>query len=115
MSDAHADDLLRQQLERTRATWQALVDHGVNDATKLCLDFFFEAPSYARAIELKEFLGRMTDYDVSVAADADEWMVRGTTQATTVALPTLERWVAWMSTAGLQFDCVFDGWGAELP
>lgn len=107
--------LLQRQLERTRATWARLQKHGVSNEAELQLDFFFEAPTNARAIELKAFLEKETDYELHVTADEDQWMIHGRTQPALLSLPIVERWVDWMVTAGLLFDCILDGWGAELP
>ena len=107
--------MLARQLELTRATWARIRAHGVGEQAQLQLDFFFEAPSRARADELMRVLKQETDYDVRVVADEDRWMVRGHTQPSPVTESMLEEWVDWMVTAGLQYDCRFDGWGAELP
>jgi hypothetical protein len=108
-------DLLQRQLELTRATWTRLQEHGVSDGAELRLDFFYEAPTNARATDLMRFLERETDYEMRVTADEDQWMLRGRTKPAALSLAIVEQWVDWMVTAGLHFDCVFDGWGAEVP
>lgn len=108
-------DLLQRQLELTRATWARLQEHGVSDGSELRLEFFYEAPTNARANELMRFLTQETDYEVRVTADEDQWMLRGRTRPAALSLIIVEQWVDWMLTAGLSFDCLFDGWGAEIP
>jgi hypothetical protein len=108
-------DLLQEQMARTRATWARLKEHGITDGRELQLDFYYDAPTNARATELKQFLERETDYEMRVVADRDDWILRGHTQPSPLSLPVIEQWVDWMVTAGFQFDCVFDGWGAEVP
>jgi hypothetical protein len=107
-------DYLNRQIAQTRLTWSRLQQHGVTDRSQLQLDFFYAAPTNDRAKELKFFLEQETDYDVRVTADRDLWIVRGHTQPAGLTLAIVEQWVEWMLTAGLQFECVFDGWGAEI-
>src|SRR3954471_21101113 len=113
--DFSVEDYLKEQLARTRMTWARLREHGVTDGNELQLDFFYAAPTHARAAELKSFLEQETDYESSVTADRDQWILRGHTQPTSLSLAIVEQWVDWMVSAGLRFECVFDGWGAEIP
>jgi hypothetical protein len=115
MLESKQPGVLARQIDFTRATWKRLVSHGVTASTLLRLDFFYECPSRERAKELEGLLVGETDYDVHTVAHEDAWLVRGTTQPTTVTLAILEQWVDWMVAAGLQVDCTFDGWGTELP
>jgi hypothetical protein len=113
--DFSVADYLRDQLTRTRMTWFKLREHGVTDGSELQLDFFYAAPTNSRAEELKAFLQQETDYETRVTADRDQWIVRGHTQRVALSLAIVEQWVDWMLNVGLQFECVFDGWGAEVP
>lgn len=113
--DSSAADYLKEQLVRTRMTWARLQQHGVTDGSELQLDFFYAAPTNVRATELKRFLEQETDYEMRVTADRDQWILRGHTQPAPLSLATVEQWVDWMVTAGLHFECVFDGWGVEVP
>jgi hypothetical protein len=112
--DFNPADYLKEQVARTRMTWARLQQHGVVDGTELQLDFFYAAPTNHRATELKHFLSEETDYETRVTADRDQWILRGHTQPAPLSLATVEQWVGWMVTTGLQFECVFDGWGAEV-
>jgi hypothetical protein len=109
------DALLERQLTMTQATWLRLVRHGVRENTELRLDFAYDAASYHEAKELQRFLTDETDYESGVTANQDRWRITGTTQPTTVSLAILEQWVEWMVATGLEFGCVFDGWGSEMP
>lgn len=113
--DFSAANFLQEQLALTRMTWARLQQHGVTDGSELQLDFFYAAPTSARATELMRFLERETDYTMRVTADQDQWILRGHTQRAPLSLAMVEQWVDWMVTAGLHFECVFDGWGAEAP
>lgn len=108
-------DYLNEQLARTRLTWARLREHGVADGSELQLDFFYAAPSHSCAAQLKDFLERETGYEMRVTADRDQWILRGHTQPAPLSLAMIEQWVDWMLSAGLRFECVFDGWGAEVP
>lgn len=114
-NDFNAAEFLKEQLALTRTTWARLQAHGVADGSELQLDFFYAAPTNARATELKLFLAQETDYEMRVTADRDQWILRGHTQRAPLSLATVELWVDWMVSAGLRFECVFDGWGAEAP
>jgi len=113
--DYSAAEYLKEQLALTRSTWARLQEHGVTDGSELQLDFFYAAPTSARATQLKLFLEQQTDYELQVTADRDQWIVRGRTQGAPLSLAIVEQWVDWMVTAGLRFECVFDGWGTEAP
>jgi UDP-2,3-diacylglucosamine pyrophosphatase LpxH len=113
--DFSVADYLREQLALTRTTWARLREHGVTDGSELQLDFFYAAATKARAAEFKQFLEQETDYEVRVTADRDQWIICGHTQRASLSLAMVEQWVDWMVTAGLHFECVFDGWGAEAP
>ena len=103
-------------------TWAALREHGVDDSTKLRLDFFYVAPGEAEAEALGVFLRAETDYTVDVHSMKDgllskkRWSVTGSTQLTTVSLDVLDQWVSWMVGAGAKNGgCEFDGWGGQAP
>ena len=108
-------ELLAKQLAMTKQTWRRLHSHGVNANTEIHLDFFYNAPTRAAALELQQLLQRETDYDVRVVSNREIWGIRGSTQATKVDEQILLEWVDWMVTAGLQHQVVFDGWGAKVP
>jgi len=112
-NDLNSNEFLQQQLVRTRATWARLNEHGITNGSQVQLDFFYAARTNASARQLKQFLEQETDYHMLVTADRDDWILRGHTQRAPLTLDMIEQWVDWTVTAGLQFDCVFDGWGAE--
>ena len=112
--DLSIENYLKEQLALTRMTWTRLREHGVTDGSELQLDFFYAAPNHARAAELKSFLEQETDYEFRVVADRDQWVLQGHTQRAPLSLAIVEQWVSWMASAGLRFECVFDGWGAEV-
>ena len=113
--DFSAAEFVKGQLEVTRATWARLREHGIPDGSELQLDFFYAAPTSVRATDLMRFLEQETDYEMRVTADRDQWILRGHTQRAPLSLAMVEQWVDWMISAGLNFECVFDGWGAEAP
>jgi hypothetical protein len=119
---AWAHDVLRQQLAMNPQTWAAFQEHGVDESTKLRLEFFYLAPGQTEAEALGAFLRHETDYDVDVHSmkkgmlSKKQWSVTGTTQPTAVSLDILNQWVGWMVAAGVENGgCEFDGWGAEAP
>ena len=106
---------LSKQREMNRATWARLQELGVTTATELTLDFFYLAPTEAKARALEQVLLQETDYRVKVSpGDGDSWHLEGSTQPTAITLEILDQWVDWMITAGIHQDCDFDGWGAEV-
>lgn len=116
------DETLTRQLAMNPRTWAALQEHGVDEATELRLDFFYAAPDEAAAASLAAFLRDETDYDVTVDAvkkgmlSRKQWSVGGSTQPTRLSAEILDQWVEWMVAAGAQAgECVFDGWGAQVP
>jgi hypothetical protein len=119
---AWAQEVLQRQLAMNPQTWAGLQEHGVDESTKLRLDFFYVAPGQTGAEALGEYLRRETDYDVDVHSikkgmlSKKQWSVTGSTQSTTVSLDILNQWVGWMVAAGAENGgCEFDGWGAEAP
>lgn len=113
--DFQPADFLKERLALTRTTWAHLQQHGVTDGTDLQLDFSYAAPTNARATELMRFFEYETDYTIRVTADRDQWFLCGYTPRVALSLAIVEQWVDWMISAGLHFECVFDGWGAEVP
>jgi hypothetical protein len=110
--------LLAKQLVMNKETWTALQSHGVTASTPLRLDFAFAAPNRAKAEALRALLVDQTDYGVEVqsagALFRRRWSVTGSTKPTAISAEILAQWVTWMVTAGIQEDCDFDGWGAEV-
>jgi hypothetical protein len=111
------DAVLERQLAMNVETWNRLRSHGVTEATKLKLDFSYDAPTRAAGEKLARLLRDETDYDVAGPdPSGDGFVVSGTTQQTTVSLDILNQWVEWMDAAGRQSDgCEFDGWGTQVP
>jgi hypothetical protein len=60
-----------------RMTWARLQEYGVADGGELRLDFFYAAPTNAKATEIKSFLEEETHYEVQVTTDRDQWILRG--------------------------------------
>ena len=110
--------LLAKQLVRNEETWSILVARGVSEATTLRLDFAYAAPDRASAQSLEAVLKELTDYDVRVESSGSllrkAYSVVGSTQPTRVSHELLDQWVDWMVSAGLHWNCEFDGWGAQL-
>lgn len=103
-------------------TWSTLQAHGVEEGTRLRLDFFYDAPGQSEAEELASFIRTETDYAVFANGAKQgflskrSWTVAGSTQPTPVSLETLNQWVEWMVYAGIEHGgCRFDGWGAQAP
>ena len=113
--DFNADSLLAWQLKATDVTWARLQACGMSEGSELQLDFVCEAPTIARATELMRLRERETDYEMRVTADEDQWTLRGRTQPAALSLAPVKQWVDWMITAGLSFECLFDGWGTDAP
>ena len=119
MSQASMDryeQLLARQLAMNGQTLSVLESHGIGSSAELRLDFAYIAPGEAEAESLKALLYDQTDYDLSISAvpGSKEWRVTGSTQPTPISREILDQWVDWMVTAGLEQDCLFDGWGAEI-
>lgn len=119
---AWAEDVLRRQLAMNAQTWTAVQEHGVDESTRLRLDFYYVAPGESEAEALGAFLRAETDYDVDVHStkkgmlSKKQWSVTGSTQPTEISLGILNQWVGWMVAAGVENGgCEFDGWGAQAP
>ncbi len=112
---------LAHQLEMNQQTWTTLQEHGVDENTRLRLEFFYFAPDRSGGEALASFLRDETDCEVEVTSKregilAKTLMVIGKTQPTTVSLDILNEWVRSMVLAGAEKGpCEFDGWGAEVP
>jgi hypothetical protein len=114
MSEDQYQNLLLHQLAMNKETWSTLQGHGVTPQSQLRLDFTYVAPNDKAASSLQVLLRDQTDYDVTSRRSGDEWIVSGRTQATAISPEILDEWVDWMITAGLEADCIFDGWGTEV-
>ncbi len=116
--DRRYRELLDRQLAMNEQTWRTLQIHGVTLDSELRLDFAFRAPTQAAAEGLKSLLEDQTDYSASTRSSGSllgrQWTVTGSTQPTKISPEILDQWVDWMVTAGLERDCEFDGWGAEV-
>ncbi|MGF6228211.1 hypothetical protein QFZ27_002166 [Inquilinus ginsengisoli] len=115
------DAIAAKQLAMNAQTWRILLAQGVTEQTSLKLDFTFTAPTREAADGLISLLKEETDYELRSPQPAGssregDWLVSGSTQATTISLEILDQWVIWMIVAGNRGNgCVFDGWGAEIP
>ncbi len=107
--------LLSHQLEMNRMTWERLIANGYSSDKTTCLDFVYIAKVRKKAEELMRFLESETDYVIKIVSSDDEFEVQGQTKETALSLEILNDWVSWMVSAGARFDCVFDGWGTEVP
>ena len=83
------ESVLAHQLAMNKETWAELERHGLNDQSKVRLDFTYLAPSRDAANALKQFLRDDSDYDLSVQSQGSffrkTWTVTGTTQETGVS------------------------------
>ena len=52
MLDTHDDDILAKQLAMNSETWPALQRHGVNQESRMRLDFSYNAPNHEAADKL---------------------------------------------------------------
>ena len=115
---ASHEAILAKQLSMTEQIWKRFQELGVTKETPVQLDFAFDAPNRKAAESLQGLLEEETDYAVRVESEGmfkKTWRVSGTTQSTSVSEEILKQWVDWMVTTGLKHDCVFDGWGTEVP
>lgn len=121
MSAPDYESVLINQLAMTEQAWSELQRNGVTDTSIVKLDFFFKAPKEAAANRLVELLTNETDYILQPPRTEGyifrkSWWVTGSTQPTQISKSILDGWVAWMIDAGRRSgDCLFDGWGAEVP
>jgi Regulator of ribonuclease activity B len=118
VTDAHYKELLTKMIVMNQQTWEALKKHGATEESQHQLDFYYYAPSREAANAMAALIRQETDYEVRVESDdsdlSGKWLVKGTTQKTTISLRILDDWVFWMVTAGRQQGCDFDGWGTEV-
>ena len=116
--DTRYRDLLARQLAMNEQTLATLRRHGLGPDTEVRLDFAYRAPNRRAAEGLKQLLAEQTDYEAAVKSDGGilrkRWSVVGRTQQTVVSSSILDQWVTWMVTAGLERECEFDGWGADI-
>jgi hypothetical protein len=107
-------EVFDRQTTLTRELWAQMQSHDIGATPVLAIDYFFDAPTEAAAIGLRDHLA-ISDYAARVADHDGRWVVQGTRVAREVTLPIVERWVGWMVAVGARYGCAFDGWGAELP
>ena len=117
-SGAQYEEIVAKQLAMNRETWAVLQRHGVNEESRLRLDFSYNAPNREAAEKLRALLKEQTDYDAAVASSGSflrrKWRVEGTTKGTAVSPAILDQWVTWMVIAGKERSCDFDGWGTSV-
>jgi len=116
------EDVLAFQLATLDELWPRFTEHGVTEASRLRLEFSYDARSRADAERLVAFLEQETDYELAIlapegaAGDALPWTVDGATQPTEVSHDVLRQWIEWMVAAGFDHGpCAFDGFGATMP
>ncbi|BHH82365.1 hypothetical protein LA52FAK_06540 [Desulforhopalus sp. 52FAK] len=113
------EKLLKSQLSMTIKTWEQLQANGATEKSKLKLEFFFYCSSETSAKDcMQHFLEY--EYKVEIKPENDNektslWLLSGNTQPTEVNEKILLQWVDYMVTAGWNYGCYFDGWGAEIP
>lgn len=106
---------LAHQLAMNKETWSALLRNGFQPEVEVQLEFAYDGPSEESLTALKRTLEAETDYEVTLAESDGGARWVGAAQKTTISPDILDQWVDWMITVGLRQDCIFDGWGTEIP
>ena len=105
-----------EQLNMFEGTWEAFKQNGVNEDTKLVLDFSYVTPRKDSANALSSAL---TNYDTQVSQQGflmwKKWYIEGSTSAMEAKYEELKSWLEEMIKTGWEFDCEFDGFGAQIP
>ena len=104
------------QSTMTPETVGQLRDHGITEDTELRLEHFFHTNSEAKAKSLTTELTNLGyESRYSEAEGRPELIViKGRTSPMKMQVGLVEKWVGEMCDLGERFDCLFDGWGAEL-
>ncbi len=107
---------LKRQRETNARTIGQLHNLGVEEDHRLKLQFFFctnastKARKLARALQQ---LGYQAD-QIDKVINYRIWVVSGWTgQPVKMDVRTVTRWTTLMNHLGHEYDCAFDGWGAQ--
>jgi regulator of RNase E activity RraB len=96
-------------------TVEELRKYGVNDQTRLKLEFFFYTNSEPNAAKLAAALDRMgyaAEHGPS-ASDRKQFLVNGWTKKMAMNEKSVVAWTRRMCQLGFDCDCEFDGWGTN--
>jgi regulator of RNase E activity RraB len=112
LSDKDHRKNVKLQLSMTPQTLKQLHSYGVNDNSKLKLEFFFFTDQSEKAEKLKSALD---DKSYSIRelhlTENQHWIISGWTTQLQMDLDTILSWTKEMCDIGFEHDCEFDGWG----
>lgn len=104
-----------KQVTMTPLTMEQLRSHGINDSTRLKLEYFFYTNSKVNASALAEELdarGYVGGHQVA-AGDPSLFVITGWTTPMLMTDAVVVPWSEEMCDVGYNFDCKFDGWGTN--
>jgi hypothetical protein len=106
---------LARQTRMSPQTLAQLRTYGVNDATRLKLEFFFYTDTETKAETLAKALRGLQYQAESGASAGDEplFLVTGWTTQMQMDDNTVVLWTQRMCQLGYDHDCEFDGWGTH--
>jgi hypothetical protein len=113
--------LLESHLTINPKTWAALRARGIDEDTRLRLDFEYTAPGEAEVRALMRHMRETTDYEFQGGArnqkdGSRRWLLLGSTSPATWSLEKLDAWVTEMTARGRDHGPAwFDGWGVKTP
>jgi regulator of RNase E activity RraB len=114
--EAHRTNLVRQKT-MTPQTIAQLRKHGVAEATRLKLEYFFYTNDASKAAQLAGKL-RTLGYEASSGRSAGVKKLELVTGWTTPIQMSDKPAIAWteqMCQLGFEHDAEFDGWGTPVP
>jgi Regulator of ribonuclease activity B len=118
IDDKRAQRIINRQLAMAVVTLGAMRQAGLMPDREIQLDFNFDAPNEEAAKALAAELASKDCHSLSIERlgrfFSRKHVVRGKTAPTVVTPETLEQWIRWMVVQGLEHNCEFDGFGAEI-
>jgi hypothetical protein len=102
-----------KQITMSPKTLKQLEQYGVNETTKLKLEYFFYTDCEDKAKALLHEL-KLLNYEVEFgpsAGNPKQFLITGWTTKLPMTNDSLNEWTEWMCDLGFKHDCDFDGWG----
>jgi hypothetical protein len=105
---------LVSQLDMSPEVLAQLRKHGVNEDTKLKLEYFFYTDTAEKGKALAQELEKLK-YSVECRKSVNEieTLVTGWTEPMNMSNETVVSWTEKMCKLGYEYDCDFDGWGTK--
>ena len=106
----------KNQLSMSKGTLKKLREYGINEKSKLKLEYFFYTDSEEKAKklsnELQSKLGYSSQFGLAAKSN-NAYIVTGWTKKIQMHSKTVEKWISDMCDLGFDHDSEFDGWGTN--